>query len=371
MIFKKVVSVAAIIACASVASAQQKTTLQVGDPAPPLKYSKWLQGSEPITEIDNNKLYVLEFWATWCGPCIAAMPHLSELSKKYVGKIEFIGCDVWENKYGGPKDQESYLEKVSRFTQDQYKKGRLTYNVIADNTAEDMGNGWLTAAGLEGIPSSFVIEKGRIAWIGHPLYLDSILIAIIDGKYDVQAEKKRLVQQAKEREKRSAGYKQAIKEYKDAEGAKDYDKALQLMDSAISKFPTYNFMFSTDKFMLLLQYYSEDKAIAYGRGLQKEKLPGQVLIANLYVKDNLSKNVNGFAAEAVRGWKMDNAKVLDILAAFEARSGQFKQAAETQRKAIEKAKTETNNDAMTEGVIEDMKKKADEYQKKADASAQH
>jgi len=57
--------------------------------------------------------------------------------------------------------------------------------------------------------------------------------------------------------------------------------------------------------------------------------------------------------------------VLDILATFEARSGNYKQASETQRRAVEKAKAEKDNPAMTAGVISDYQKKADEYQKKA------
>lgn len=88
---------AVLTICTQQMKAQDKKRLSVGDDAPTLKYSKWLQGAKPITAIDPNKTYVIEFWATWCGPCIAAMPHLSELSKKYAGKIEFIGCDVWEN----------------------------------------------------------------------------------------------------------------------------------------------------------------------------------------------------------------------------------------------------------------------------------
>lgn len=358
-----------VVICAGQAGAQEKQKLQIGDPAPPLKYAKWLQGPRTITEINKNKLYVIEFWATWCGPCIQAMPHLSELAKKYTGKIDFIGCDVWENMYGGPKDQEYYLPKVTRFVQDQYKLGRMTYNVIMDNTAGDMANAWLKAAGIEGIPSTFVISKGRIAWIGHPLYLDSILVAIVAGTYDVQAEKDRQARQAKRNEEMSAGYNAAIKAYKDAEAAKDYDKALGLMDTAIAKFPTSSYMFVTDKFMLLLQQQGEEKAIAYGRELQKEKLAGQVLIANLYAKDSLSKAVNEFGAEAVKEWDMANAKVLDILATFEARAGHYQEAAETQQKAVDKAKTEKDNPGMTDSVISDMQKKADEYQKKADAAS--
>src|SRR5262245_46540030 len=52
-------------------------TLKVGDPAPLLKVTKWLQGDE-VKGFETDKTYVVEFWATWCGPCIVMMPHMSE-----------------------------------------------------------------------------------------------------------------------------------------------------------------------------------------------------------------------------------------------------------------------------------------------------
>lgn len=350
--------------------AQDKKRLSVGDDAPALKYSKWIQGANPITAIDTNKTYVIEFWATWCGPCIAAMPHLSELAKKYTGKIEFIGCDVWENKYGGNKDQQSYLPKVTKFVQDQYKLGRLTYNVITDNTAEDMGNNWLKAAGIGGIPSSFVVQKGKIAWIGHPHYLDSILVALNSGVYNIQAEKQKYDNQEKKMAEVQAGFDAAIKLYKDAEAAKDYDKALQLVDEAITKFPDNKYMFTSDKFMMLLKHYSEEKAIAYGNELQKDKIPGQVLIANLMTTENLPQSVIEFCITAVKKWDDGkNPKLLEILASFQARGGFYKDAAETQKKTVEVAKMLKTDPQwgpiMTDGVINDYQKKADEYQKKA------
>ncbi|WP_320018588.1 TlpA disulfide reductase family protein [Labilibaculum manganireducens] len=340
--------------------------LTIGDPAPKLSYSKWIQGDPRISELAADKIYVIEFWATWCGPCIAAMPHLSELSKKYKGKIDFIGCDVWESEHGGNKNQEFYYDKVSGFVKDKSKSGKLTYNVITDNNAEDMGNNWLKAAGIDGIPSSFVIDKGKIAWIGHPYYLDSVLVDIEQGKYDPAKELEKQNKQAQELAKYEAVFKAVIDEYKAAETAKNYDKALVLMDNAIAKFPENSFMFVTDKFMLLLEHYSEDKAIAYGWELQKTKLDGQVVVANVVMKDGLSKRVYEFAAEAMIKWEdtEGNSKVLGFIASTYLKSGNIREAVEYQKKTVAAAKADKSEYAPTASEIVEYEKILQEYSKK-------
>src|SRR6266487_2199320 len=55
--------------------------LKIGDPAPAFKVSKWLQGTE-VKSFEKGKVYVVEFWSTWCGPCIVMMPHMSELQQE-------------------------------------------------------------------------------------------------------------------------------------------------------------------------------------------------------------------------------------------------------------------------------------------------
>ena len=63
--------------------------LGIGSKAPALNIEHWVQDGngffKPVTKFENDKVYVVEFWATWCGPCIASMPHLAELQNKYRG----------------------------------------------------------------------------------------------------------------------------------------------------------------------------------------------------------------------------------------------------------------------------------------------
>ena len=64
--------------------------LDIGSKAPTLDIEHWIQDGdgffEPVEEFEEGKVYVVEFWATWCGPCIRSMPHLAELQSKYRGR---------------------------------------------------------------------------------------------------------------------------------------------------------------------------------------------------------------------------------------------------------------------------------------------
>ena len=67
---------------------------KIGDVPPPLTLTKTVQGS-PAVELNWDKLkgrvVVLEFWATWCGPCVQSIPHLNDLAEQFKNKpVVFI-----------------------------------------------------------------------------------------------------------------------------------------------------------------------------------------------------------------------------------------------------------------------------------------
>jgi thiol-disulfide isomerase/thioredoxin len=155
------------------AAKDKAPSLKVGDPAPPLKASKWLQGDE-VKSFSPGKVYVIEFWATWCGPCIAMMPHMAQTQAHYREKgVTIIGYTA--------KDPNNPAEKVANFVTKRGPKLGYTFAYAEDR---DTYNAWMTAAGQTGIPCSFVVDQqGKVAYIGHPLYLDEVLPRVVAGTW--------------------------------------------------------------------------------------------------------------------------------------------------------------------------------------------
>jgi thiol-disulfide isomerase/thioredoxin len=146
-------------------------SLKVGDLAPPLKASKWLQGDE-VRKFELGKVYVVEFWATWCGWCIITMPDTAELQAQYKRKgVTIIAYSA--------RDPNNSAEKVAAFVKKRGPRLPFTFAYAEDRTTYDA---WMKTAGREGLPCVFVVDKmGRIAYIGHPIYLGVVLPMVVAG----------------------------------------------------------------------------------------------------------------------------------------------------------------------------------------------
>jgi thiol-disulfide isomerase/thioredoxin len=176
---RAVFMISALIVWAGRAAEKSEVTLKVGDKAPPLNVGKWVQG-EPVKEFESDKAYLVEFWATWCGPCRVSIPHLNEIHKKYRDKgLVVIGQDCLENKEA---EVVQFVKKMGN---------EMSYRVALDSFIESkkgrMAESWMDAAGQRGIPSAFLVDKtGRVAWIGHPMSLKEYVIErVLDGSFDI------------------------------------------------------------------------------------------------------------------------------------------------------------------------------------------
>ncbi|MGO9723345.1 MAG: TlpA family protein disulfide reductase, partial [Methylocella sp.] len=156
--------------------------LLVGDPAPGIRLVEFLKGA-PLSVLELGKVYVLEFWATWCGPCQTNIPHLSALQDKHPQAI-FIGVAVTE------PDIEAVRAFVAEMS-DQIRYRIAIEEPLAGRSGREGGlmtKHWLEASYRGGIPAAFIVNPaGQIAWIGHPIDLDDPLAAVTDGSWDLSA----------------------------------------------------------------------------------------------------------------------------------------------------------------------------------------
>jgi len=153
---------------------------ELGDPAPPIQISEWVKG-QPVNLADGKgkKIYVVEFWATWCPPCRASIPHLTELQKKFKDKdVVFVGVTTEK-----PDVVRKFVDQMG---------DKMDY-VVAIDKDDGTSDGYMKAFGANGIPHAFVVDKdGKFAWQGHPMAeLEQTLQEVIDGKYNIEKSKKR------------------------------------------------------------------------------------------------------------------------------------------------------------------------------------
>ncbi|MDG2201560.1 MAG: redoxin domain-containing protein [Phycisphaerales bacterium] len=212
------------LAWGSPAEAQIGQRLKVGDPAPGLSIAEWVKGDE--TGIDPGTTYVVEFWATWCGPCRKSIPHLTELQSQYEpDQLRIIGISDED-----PELVKSFVRKMGR---------KMDYTVAVDKRAATK-RAWFKAAGLKGIPAAFIVgPEGNVQFIGNPLEADfgEILEKIIAGRYN-----RKLMNQA-------ASHLKAIEKARKLKNWGQYD---DLTNEVIQRDPRIFYFLVLDRFMVIM-----------------------------------------------------------------------------------------------------------------------
>jgi thiol-disulfide isomerase/thioredoxin len=309
-------------------------TLSIGDKAPPLAIAEWVKG-EPVKEFEKDKIYVLDFWASWCEPCVASIPELNKLQLDNADKnVVVIGVNCME------ADETD----VAAFVKKQGKK--MSYRVATDdlNKSEDgrMVDTWLTPAGQEFMPTVFVVNgDGLIAWIGHPAQLPEVLAQVVEKKWDLTKAKEEFVNRAKQAKELFALQEKlhaAIEEKRVDDALKVVDEMLKLEPAAASKA-------GLTKFLLLLRMDEYEKAYAMNDELFKlynndsetlNEISWTIMDDEDIAKRDYPMSMK-FAVRANEVAKGEDPAILDTLARAHHDKGELDKAIEFQKKAIEKA----------------------------------
>lgn len=339
-------------------SARADDLLTVGSKAPSIDIEYWLSNGngkfEPIKEFEPGKVYVLEFWATWCGPCIASMPHIAELQEKYLDKgVQIISVS--------DEDKETVLEFLEKPVPGEDKTfAELTsaYCLTTDpdgSTHKD----FFEAAGQNGIPAAFIIGKDqKIEWIGHPMEMEEVLDQVLEGKWDREAfaEKIRVEQEVnREMQKVMMAFQKG-----------DMDEGLKILEELLEKVPDgeTKTQLQMVRFSVLMQTGDDRMTDAFRDLTESAKSDPDML--NMISWGIVELNEAGQkpskdlidaarkAADLAVAARPDDASILDTQAHLAYMQGNLDEAIEIQTKAAEKADPEIKEEI--QAFLEKLKK---------------
>jgi thiol-disulfide isomerase/thioredoxin len=139
-----------------------------------LEFTDAISGSTISMKNLKGKVVVVDFWATWCGPCVAEMPHMKQLYAEYRGKgVEFLGISLDQPKEQGGLDSLKKYVKDNGITWPQYYQGK--------GWESDFSRSW----GINSIPSMFVVDtEGKLYSVEARGKLEQIIPKLLKDKAD-------------------------------------------------------------------------------------------------------------------------------------------------------------------------------------------
>ncbi|MEY3021673.1 MAG: Thiol-disulfide oxidoreductase ResA [Planctomycetota bacterium] len=305
-----------------------------GDAAPALQYDAWIKGDK-LDAIEKGHVHVIEFWATWCGPCIAAMPHLSEIQRKHP-EVRIVSMAASERG----ESEDAKIEKVRAFVEN--KGDTMGYRVAYVGDRAKMSRPWMEAAGQSGIPCSFIVDReGMIAWIGHPMSMDKPLEAVVAGTWNVEEAAKQAKAERAARELQR-GISMAMR---DARQSGDYTNVVKALRAALEAAPTDSLRMQLFQ-VLAAQMKASAEAWAIGEEIFANAKDNAMALNQLawFIVDpdqDLAERNLGLAEKAIRRavelTDGDDGAILDTHARVHFLMGNVAKAVEIQKTAIEKA----------------------------------
>jgi thiol-disulfide isomerase/thioredoxin len=332
------VASAALVLLSTSFAQSSKKVLAVGDKAPPLKVDSFVKGTA-ISEFPKDRYSVVEFWATWCGPCKQTIPHLTEMAKRYGEKVVFTGVSVWERPNGADKNN---LAGVKTFVGEMGDK--MNYNVAVDTAEGEMAKTWMMAAEQDGIPTAFVVDPtGTIIWIGHPMEMEEPLKEMVAGTYDVKAQAEKARKERAEKNEMAA----LMAPLQAAAASGDMEKMVAELDKIFAKKPEMENRLGMAKFTTLARI-DEARAMAYAKKLGNGPLKESPMQLNelawsiiepdaTFTKPDiqLARDLAARAVGLLKTPDMQRAMVLDTLAYAEYLLGNKKAALKVQQEALD------------------------------------
>jgi thiol-disulfide isomerase/thioredoxin len=322
--------------------------LGVGDKAPALKVATVVKGK---TATLAKGVHVVEFWATWCGPCRVSIPHLTELAKKYKGKADFTGVSISERG----ADQ---LGQVKKFVAQMGPK--MDYNVAWDGASA----------------TTFVVKDGNILWIGHPMDgLDEAVGQAVAGKLTLQEAKKQADEKAKAQQdamKKQAEMAALLQPVMQAMQEGDTDGALAELDKIEAGHADLKPVLGTLRFRILMGQGGGAKLTALAQRFATEDFKDDAVMLNQLawsIIDPEAKSVNPnydaaliMAKRAVEVSKGQDGAILDTYALTLFKTGDKAKAIEMQTKAVELARKDKETEPAT---LKEMEARLEEFKKSA------